>query len=156
MRAPVRVRLGADGASPSGATSVSVSRLAREVGPVGKPEPGLDRRSADRLRRGKRAPDATIDLHGMSAARAHGACLTFLSGAIARGLRVVLVITGKGGRSMSDDDAEWMASSRGILRSALPGWLRASPLGGQIVGVYEASAKHGGSGAFYVYLKRRR
>lgn len=124
-----------------------------EVGPVGRPEAGLDRRTSDRLRKGAREPDARIDLHGMTAERAHRACLTFLSDAMARGLRVVLVITGKGGMRHNDD---FMVPTRGVLRESLPGWLRASPLGSSIVGIYQAHQKHGGAGAFYVYLKRRR
>ena len=124
-----------------------------EVGPVGRPEAGLDRRTADRLRKGAREPDARIDLHGMRAERAHRACLVFLSDCLARGHRVVLVITGKG-RARGDD--EIMRSGRGVLRESLPGWLRASPLGHSIVGIYEAHQRHGGAGAFYVYLKRRR
>ena len=133
--------------------SVSFDLVDREVGPVGRPEAGLDRRTADRLRRGEREPDARLDLHGMTAERAHRACLRFLSDALGRGARVVLVITGKGGKGGSDDI---MRSPRGILRESLPKWLRSSPLGHSIVGIYEASPKHGGAGAFYIYLKRRR
>lgn len=135
-------------------TSVSFDLSDREVGPVGRPEAGLDRRTADRLRKGEREPDARLDLHGMTAERAHRACLRFLSDAMGNGARVVLVITGKGGRQRADGDM--MTSPRGILRDSLPKWLRSSPLGHSIVGIYEASPKHGGSGAFYIYLKRRR
>lgn len=124
-----------------------------EVGPVGRPEAGLDRRTAERMRRGAREPDMRIDLHGMRAERAHRACLTFLADALARGARMVLVITGKGAREQDDD---WTAPRRGVLRESLPGWLRASPLGPSIVGIYQAHRRHGGEGAFYVYLKRRR
>lgn len=119
--------------------------------PVGRPEPGLDRRTANRLRKGDRDPDARIDLHGMSAERAHRACLTFLGDSLSRGHRVVLVITGKGGRNATMD-----TRGKGILRDALPGWLRASPLAPSIVGIYQAHQKHGGAGAYYIYLKRRR
>ncbi|MEM1162549.1 MAG: Smr/MutS family protein [Pseudomonadota bacterium] len=124
-----------------------------EVGPVGRPEAGLDRRTADRLRKGARTPDASVDLHGMSAERAHRACLLFLSDALARGCRMVLVITGKGQRS---DERDFMSPCRGVLRESLPGWLRASALGVSIVGIYQAHQRHGGEGAFYVYLKKRR
>lgn len=132
---------------------VTVRSLAPEVGPVGRPEAGLDRRTSDRLRKGTREPDSRIDLHGMTAERAHRACLTFLSDALSRGQRVVLVITGKGGRRDNDDI---MAPARGVLRESLPNWLRVSALGPSIVGIYQAHQKHGGTGAFYVYLKRRR
>lgn len=123
-----------------------------EVGPVGRPEAGLDRRTSERLRRGVKDPDARIDLHGMTAERAHRACLVFLSDAMSRGSRMVLVITGKGRR----EHGGVMRDGRGVLRASLPGWLRASPLGGSIVGIYQAHQRHGGEGAFYVYLKRRR
>ena len=134
--------------------AVTYDLVDREVGPVGRPEAGLDRRTADRLRKGAREPDARLDLHGMTAERAHRACLRFLSDAIAQGARVVLVITGKGGRKHTGRDV--MTSPRGVLRESLPKWLRSSPLGHSIVGIYEAHQKHGGAGAFYVYLKRRR
>lgn len=123
-----------------------------EVAPVGRPEAGLDRRTAERLRRGVRAPDARIDLHGMRAERAHAVCLRFLADALARGHRLVLVITGKG-RAAGD---EGPGTGKGVLRGSLPGWLRASPLGPAIVGIYQAHPRHGGDGAYYVYLKRRR
>ena len=132
-------------------STASAALTGAEVAQVGRPEAGLDRRTANRLRKGAREPDARIDLHGMSAERAHRACLTFLGDAMARGCRVVLVITGKG---RSSDDP--MARGRGVIRDSLPGWLRASPLGRSIVGIYQAHQKHGGAGAFYVYLKRRR
>ncbi|MEO1492454.1 MAG: Smr/MutS family protein [Pseudomonadota bacterium] len=135
------------------APSVSVTFAPEEAGPVGKPQAGLDRRTADRLRKGAREPDARIDLHGMTADRAHQACLRFLGEALARGHRVVLVITGKG--AARDRDG-FPGRGGGVLRESLPGWLRASPLAPSVVGIYQAHQKHGGSGAFYVYLKKRR
>jgi len=125
-------------------------------GPVGRPEPGLDRRTADRLRRGTRAPDARIDLHGMSAARAHARLDRFLGEAMAAGHRCVLVITGKGGRRGSAQDAPFMTPEDGVLRRAAPRWIRSGPFATRIVGIYEAHARHGGAGAFYVYLKKGR
>lgn len=130
----------------------SVTHLPPEASPVGRPQAGLDRRTAEKLRKGAREPDARIDLHGMTADRAHGALLRFLGTALSKGHRVVLVITGKG-RVRGDDI---MAHGRGVLRESLPGWLRASPIGHSVVGIYQAHQKHGGSGAFYVYLKRQR
>ena len=137
---------------PSG-SKISLHLLDDEIGPVGRPEAGLDRRTSDRLRRGNREPDARIDLHGMTAERAHRACLQFLATELGRGSRVVLVITGKGGRGGSSNSG---TRCKGVLKAALPGWLRASPLGHSIVGIYEANPRHGGGGAFYVYLKRQR
>src|SRR5690606_15072087 len=125
-------------------SATRITRAAPDPEPVGRPEAGLDRRTAERLRKGAREPDARIDLHGMTADRAHRALLRFLGEASARGHRVVLVITGKGRR-----DEHGQMTGRGILRDSLPGWLRASPLGHSVVGIYQAHRRHGGEGAFY-------
>ena len=124
--------------------------------PVGRPEAGLDRRTADRLRKGDRVPDARIDLHGMTVERAHPALMRFVADALARNFRCVLVITGKGGRSELGDDAPFMRRDRGVLRQHAPRWLLAGPHARQIVGIYAAHRRHGGEGAFYVYLKKSR
>ncbi|MEM9045980.1 MAG: Smr/MutS family protein [Pseudomonadota bacterium] len=122
---------------------------------VGRPEPGLDRRTAERLRRGERDPQARLDLHGMTAERAHGALNGFVARSIGQGLRCVLVITGKGGRHRSED-APFMRSDQGVLRQAVPRWLRSGPYASRIVGIFEAHTRHGGAGAVYIYLKKRR
>ncbi|MGF1553084.1 MAG: Smr/MutS family protein [Paracoccaceae bacterium] len=123
--------------------------------PVGRPEAGLDRRTAERLRRGEREPDARLDLHGMTAERAHRALDRFLAQAVAGGGRVLLVITGKGGRA-HPEDAPWLPPGRGVLRDAAPRWLRSGPHRGRILGIFEAHIRHGGAGAFYVYLRKSR
>lgn len=128
-----------------------ITHAAPDAGPVNWREPGFDRRTSERLRKGSREPDARIDLHGMTAERAHMACLRFVAAGLARQDRVLLVVTGKGKR-----DEYGHLTARGILRQSLPGWLRASPLGPSIIGIFQAHARHGGTGAFYVYLKRPR
>ncbi len=142
--------------SPRARDATTLGLRFPEAGPVGRPQAGLDRRTADRLRKGARAPDARIDLHGMTAERAHRACLRFLGEAVCRGHRVVLVITGKGRSGNEDGRGAAAPLGRGVLRQSLPGWLRASPLGQSIVGIYQAHRRHGGEGAFYIYLKRHR
>lgn len=123
---------------------------------AGRGEPGLDRRTAERLSRGERAPDARLDLHGMTAARAHARLDRFIADALARGHRMVLVITGKGGRRPHAEDAPFLRPGEGVLRQAVPGWLRAGPHRDRVVGVFTAHPRHGGEGALYVYLKKRR
>ncbi|MGF1500190.1 MAG: Smr/MutS family protein [Paracoccaceae bacterium] len=123
--------------------------------PVGRPEPGLDRRTAERLRRGERPPDARLDLHGLTAERAHRRLDAFIGQAIRQGHRCVLVITGKGGRKPRDE-LDYMAPDRGVLRQTVPRWLRSGPYAGRIVGIFEAHQRHGGAGALYVYLKKGR
>lgn len=112
--------------------------------------PGLDRNTARRLARGRRDPDAVLDLHGMTADRAHGALNRFIHDSAQAGLRCVLVVTGKG---RGEDGGR---RGEGVLRRETPRWLGVAPLAARIVGVFEAHPRHGGAGALYVYLKRQR
>lgn len=110
----------------------------------------MDAKAHGRMVRGKLAPEARIDLHGMTLAEAHPELIAFLLGAHARSLRLVLVITGKG-KMMHEP----VPRPIGALRHQVPHWLRLPPLSHVVLQVSEAHLKHGGSGAFYVYLRRR-
>lgn len=116
--------------------------------------PQMDRKNFDRLRKGKLAPTRRVDLHGMTAQAAHDALMRFIMTAHADGARVVLVITGKG-RTHGDPNAI-IPQRKGIIRQSVPEWLRQSPLRERVVQVLPAHKKHGGDGAYYVYLRRRR
>jgi DNA-nicking Smr family endonuclease len=76
----------------------------------------------------------------MTQDRAYRALIGFLIKAQSDNKRVALVITGKGG----------------VLRGMLPLWLGQADLRSLVSGLSEAHARHGGSGAFYVSLRRRR
>jgi len=151
-RAPQTLRPAGSGKPPA----IGLDLAGPAVAPVGRPEAGLDRRNAERLRRGERAPDGRIDLHGMTAERAHRALDRRIGEALARDQRLVLVITGKGGRKRNGDDAPFMREEEGVLRQQAPIWLRRGPHAAHIIGIYQAHPRHGGAGALYVYLKRRR
>lgn len=107
-----------------------------------------------RMVRGKLKPEARLDLHGMTLADAHPALIGFVMDAYDRGLRLILVITGKG-RNGTEDDGP-IPVRRGVLRQQVPHWLTAPPIGVVVLEVREAHQRHGGGGAYYVYLKRRR
>jgi DNA-nicking Smr family endonuclease len=107
----------------------------------------LDRATAERLRRGALAIDGRLDLHGLTQDEAHDALARFLAGSVARGRRCVLVITGKG---LGE------AFGRGVLRQTVPRWLNEAPNRVRILAVMPAQPKHGGAGALYVLLKRKR
>jgi DNA-nicking Smr family endonuclease len=120
--------------------------------PLPRP-PGLapiDRRLKQKLARGREAIDRSIDLHGLTQAEAHAALVRFLRNARAEGARLVLVITGKGGRS---DD---FTADRGVLRRQVPLWLRSAELRDVVIGFDWAHAAHGGEGALYVRIRRKR
>lgn len=125
--------------------------------------PGLDKRSAQRLMRGKIEIEGRIDLHGMTQAEARPALTGFVNKAHHLNRRYLLVITGKG-RHATDDrsqdrDGYWVDHGRnepGVLRRMVPRWLREAPLSGFVLAYSPAQPKDGGSGALYVLLKRRR
>lgn len=121
-------------------------------------EPGggsLSHRARRQLRRGRIEPDAVLDLHGMTADRAHRVLQRFVADASRRGLRLLLVITGKG-RAAGQEP--WVTSREGggLLRRAVPDWLAAPPLSEHVSDVATAFQTHGGTGAYYVHLRRRR
>jgi DNA-nicking Smr family endonuclease len=113
----------------------------------------MDRKAHRKLTRGKLVPEARIDLHGMTLAAAHPTLLGFMADAHARGLRLVLVITGKG---KVREDGGPIPSRTGVLRHHVPQWLTSGILRPLVLQVAEAHRSHGGSGAFYVYLRRRK
>lgn len=113
----------------------------------------MDQKAFGRLKRGKSKPDAKIDLHGMTADVAHAELTKFLLRAHDSGKRLVLVVTGKG-KAIYDDGP--IPRRAGILRQQVPLWLERPPLSLIVLQATEAHQRHGGLGAFYVYLKRRR
>jgi DNA-nicking Smr family endonuclease len=89
----------------------------------------------------------------MTLDQAHPALTRFIIESHTRGFRLVLVITGKGSR---EDPYDPMPQRRGVLKTQTPMWLRMAPLAPLILQVSEAHRRHGGAGAYYVYLKRIR
>ena len=102
---------------------------------------GIDGSTQRRLFRGEVPIDLQLDLHGMTAARAHRQLIQFIVSASHAGCRCILVITGKGS---------------GILNGHVPNWLKQLPLSPYVLALAEARPKDGGGGAFYVLLRRKR
>ena len=113
----------------------------------------MDKKAFTRLKQGKLRPEARLDLHGMTLDQAHPQLNRFILDAHAQGKRLVLVITGKG---KSQDDNCPIPTRIGVLRHQVPNWFQQYPLKPHVLQVTQASQKHGGSGAFYVYLRRAR
>jgi DNA-nicking Smr family endonuclease len=112
----------------------------------------MDAKAFGKMKKGKLVPDARIDLHGMTLTEAHPALVSFILSSHANGRRLVLVITGKG--KIRDDFAP-MPVRQGILRHQVPQWLNLPPLQAMVLQIAPAHISHGGSGAYYVYLRRR-
>lgn len=114
----------------------------------------MDRKAFRKLSRGKMKPEATLDLHGMTLAEAHRALTGFILASHGLGRRLVLVITGKG-RGGRDVEGP-IPMRRGALKEHVPRWLKTAPCALAVLQVAQAHISHGGSGAYYVYLRRAR
>ena len=113
----------------------------------------MDHKAFTRMKRGKLPVEGRIDLHGMTLDQAYPRLMQFIQSARGSGKRLVLVITGKGRRGT---DAGSIPVRQGILKHQVPIWLRSSALGVHVLQIAEAHQSHGGSGAYYVYLRRGR
>jgi DNA-nicking Smr family endonuclease len=107
---------------------------------------GVDRATGERLKRGLYPIEAQLDLHGMTQADAHRALSSFVAASREAGRRCVLVITGRG---LNSDE-------RGILRCAVPRWLDEPGMRPSLLAIAPARPRHGGAGALYLLLRRRR
>lgn len=117
------------------------------------PGPGetLDGGWDRRLRRGAILPDRTLDLHGHTLASAHAALDHGLDRAIADGVRVLLLVTGRPPRA-----GEERPHKRGGIRASIGDWLAFSRHAGRIAAIRNAHPRHGGQGALYLILRRAR
>jgi len=118
-------------------------------------EAGLDRRTAERLRRGRLPIEARLDLHGLHQRAAFQRLASFVLEGHAAGRRCLLVVTGKGAAAGFAAGAAERAE-RGILRRNVPRWLAEPGLAEKVLAIRPARLEHGGDGALYVLLRRRR
>lgn len=119
--------------------------------PVTARAPTLDASWDRRLSRGLVAPDSSIDLHGHNLSSAYALLDDGLARSIARGDRMLLLITGKPPRPESE-----RPHARGAIRAAVGDWLAASRHADRIAAVRNAHPRHGGQGALYIVLRRER
>ena len=134
-------------ADPAASTARKPARApaGRADTPPSQPAPvRVDRRTLQRLQRGQYPITSRLDLHGLTQAEAHARLSRFVTAQHAKGSRCVLVITGRGLRS------------GGILRNEVPRWLASAGLAPLVLAVSPARIAHGGEGALYILLRRRR
>lgn len=115
--------------------------------PTVRPANTLDSGWDRRLARGLVQPDLAVDLHGHTLDTAYRTLDAGLAQAIAHGARVLLLVTGK---------PRDPGSGRGAIRAAVGDWLAASRHSADIAAVRGAHPRHGGTGALYIILRRRR
>lgn len=145
----------------------AASKQRAEIAPVEEPAakpprtaaPELalfDRNSVRKIRGGRLEIEARVDLHGMRQHEAHVALRRFLTSCQARGLRYVLIITGKG-KAIGSQAAHIGEADRerGVLKRNVPRWLEEPDLRAIVVSFTTAAIQHGGEGAIYVHLRAR-
>jgi DNA-nicking Smr family endonuclease len=96
-----------------------------------------------RVRRGKLEIDGKFDLHGLTQAAAERHLQGFVERQSAKGARCLLIITGKG------------RDGEGVLRRNFQHWLTTPAASRLVSGWAPAHARHGGGGAFYLFLRRQ-
>lgn len=100
-----------------------------------------------KLAGGRVDPDRVLDLHGMNLDGAWSAIDRGLEQAIARGDRVLLLITGH--HRPGEPPVQ-----RDKIRAAVHDWLAASRHSAAIAAVRGAHRRHGGGGSLYIILRR--
>ncbi|MEM7643396.1 MAG: Smr/MutS family protein [Pseudomonadota bacterium] len=148
--APIRPFSLGDKAKPHGLSHSLAPSIREEV--AGHPL-RMDAKAHKRMRSGKLRPEGKLDLHGMTLDRAHPALIRFVLDGHAQGKRLLLIVTGKG---KSKPSVGPMPNRLGVLKHQVPQWLRMPPLSNVVLQIDEAHRSHGGSGAYYVYLRRTR
>jgi DNA-nicking Smr family endonuclease len=136
----------------------TVAPIAKRSVTLSATEGGLDGKTDEKLRRGLIEPQSKLDLHGLTEAAAHQALLGFLKSARTRGAKLVLVVTGRGPKN--DETAPFNLGfdrgPRGVLKAAVPRWLKEPEFAALVAGARSAHRRHGGEGAIYIYLRRTR
>jgi DNA-nicking Smr family endonuclease len=117
----------------------------------------LDNKLRKNLSKEKVKIDARLDLHGMTQSQAYDRLVQFISNSQTKGLKIVLVITGKGLASLRESryDPAGLIEAPGILKRKLPQWLHTDPLKQRILSFETAHRKHGGEGATYIRLRKQ-
>lgn len=135
------------------ATPAKAGRIGKAVPPPPPPLHPIERRTLTRVARGTIEIDGRIDLHGLTQLDAHDRLRGFLIDAQSRGSKLVIVITGKG--KVGGEDPFGM-NERGVLRRRVPQWLAEPGLRNIVIGFEEAHRSHGGGGALYVRIRKKR
>jgi len=108
----------------------------------------IDRTLLKKIKQGKAQVEARLDLHGMTQDQAYTSLRQFISSCHTNGKKILLVITGKGGMDLGENDRP-----KGVLKQNVPKWLQTFS---EVLSTTEALKHHGGNGAMYVILRRRK
>ena len=95
-----------------------------------------------------------IDLHGFSLDKANQTLEVLINESYQLGIEKIIVITGKGIRSKTANNP-YLSEELSILKNSVPEFIKSNlNLMSKINKISEANVRDGGSGAFYIYLKK--
>ena len=96
-----------------------------------------------------------FDLHGYSLKDANDRVKDIILKSYEEGTRKLVLITGKGLHSQNEKDP-YVSKDLGILKNSVPEYIKSkTQLMNKIVDIVDADIEDGGSGAFYIYLKKK-
>ena len=97
----------------------------------------------------------SLDLHGLTLDEANIKVENFITDCFDRKVSKVIIVTGKGLHSQNDKDP-YISEKFGILKNSVPDFIKNNPsLMAKIKSITSAEISDGGSGAFYVFLKKK-
>ena len=104
---------------------------------------------------GKRKKINTFDLHGYSLEEANNKIRNLIHEAYINEISKLIIVTGKGIHSDNEKDP-YVSKDLGILKYSVPDYIkRDSQLMNMINKIEDAKIEDGGSGAFYIFLKKK-
>ena len=108
---------------------------------------GIDRKLDKKLKNGDFKIDLKIDFHGLTLEEAFNSLLYNIENAYNNNLRFLLIITGKGKGTQDGKES---------IKSQFTYWMKHPNISSKVIKYIEAQKKDGGSGAFYVLIKRNK
>jgi len=95
-----------------------------------------------------------IDLHGFTLSDANKEIEKFINQSYQKGLNKLIIVTGKGLHSKNKSDP-YVSNDLSILKYSVPHFIKNNEnLMNKIIEIKDANINDGGSGAFYIYLKK--
>jgi len=112
----------------------------------------LDKNLIKKIKNGKIKIDGKLDLHGYSSSESKHLIVEFIEKNFSLQKRLLLIITGKGERILSDHGWE----NTGKLKNNVPKWLNSNYLSKYVLWYDNAPQNKGGEGALFVFLRKIR
>ena len=96
----------------------------------------------------------TIDLHGYTLEKANQVIEAFINKSYLEKVKKLIIVTGKGLHSQNEKNP-YVSKDLSILKYSVPNFIKGNQnLMKKIIEIKDADIKDGGSGSFYVYLKK--